>query len=113
MRHAAPAIFEDICNRVLSSAEGECLKLLESYSATGFMTASRLLSDDVFAHIVRNAPLVAIDIVIKDPEKMRFLALECTSRRRGRYFVPDGVIRASDKPFPEPRLRNSLRGSGL
>lgn len=60
------------------------------------MTTPRFLSDANFAHIVRHAPLVAIDIIIKDPEKNVLLGLRMNQPAAGRYFVPGGVIRKNE-----------------
>jgi colanic acid biosynthesis protein WcaH len=60
------------------------------------MTAPRFLDDDDFAHIVRHAPLVSIDIVIKDSEGNVLLGLRVNEPARGRYFVPGGVIRKNE-----------------
>lgn len=60
------------------------------------MATPRLLSDNDFAHIVRHAPLVSIDVVIKDPEKNVLLGLRRNEPARGKYFVLGGVIRKNE-----------------
>jgi GDP-mannose mannosyl hydrolase len=60
------------------------------------VTAPPLLSDDDFAHTVRHAPLVAIDIVIKDSEGNVLLGFRVSEPARGTYFVPGGVIRKNE-----------------
>jgi GDP-mannose mannosyl hydrolase len=56
------------------------------------MIAPRLLADDDFAHIVQHAPLVSIDLIIRDPERNALLGLRVNEPAKGRYFVPGGVI---------------------
>jgi colanic acid biosynthesis protein WcaH len=94
---APPEGTGEYCTTGLPS-EGEFAKLLEerSCSITGSMNTPRLLSDDDFAHIVRHAPLVSIDIVIKDPEKNVLLGLRTNEPAKGTYFVPGGVIRKNE-----------------
>ena len=59
---------------------------------SGSMTAPRFLGDDDFAHIVRYAPLVSIDVIIKDPKQNVLLGLRVNEPAKGQYFVPGGVI---------------------
>jgi len=54
------------------------------------------LSDDDFAHVVRHAPLVSIDIVVKDPGKNVLVGLRTNEPARGTYFVPGGVIQRNE-----------------
>lgn len=54
------------------------------------------LSDQDFAHIVRHAPLVSIDLIIKDPQGMALLGLRENEPARGSYFAPGGVIRKNE-----------------
>ena len=66
------------------------------------MTHSPLLADADFSHVVRHAPLVSIDLIIKDPEQRVLTALRVNEPARGTYFVPGGVIRKNetiDKSF--------------
>ncbi len=60
------------------------------------MIAPRLLRKDDFAHIVRHAPLVSIDIIIKDSEKNVLLGLRVNEPAKGKYFVPGGIIRKNE-----------------
>ena len=60
------------------------------------MPKPRLLSHDDFAHIVRHAPLVSIDIIIKDHEQNILLGLRVNQPAKGTYFVPGGVIRKDE-----------------
>jgi colanic acid biosynthesis protein WcaH len=60
------------------------------------MTEPRFLPDDDFAHIVRHAPLVAIDVVIMDPQGKALLGLRENEPAKGMFFVPGGVIRKNE-----------------
>jgi colanic acid biosynthesis protein WcaH len=60
------------------------------------MTLPQLLDDDDFAFIVRNAPLVSVDIIIKDPEFQVFLGRRVNEPAKGHYFVPGGAIRKNE-----------------
>jgi colanic acid biosynthesis protein WcaH len=61
------------------------------------MTAPRLPNDSDFARIVRHAPLVSIDVLLKDPEEYVLLGLRVNEPARGKYFVPGGVIRKNER----------------
>jgi protein-tyrosine-phosphatase/ADP-ribose pyrophosphatase YjhB (NUDIX family) len=56
----------------------------------------RPLTDDEFAHVVRNAPLVAVDIIIKDPEDRVLVGRRVNEPAKGHYFVPGGAIRKNE-----------------
>ncbi len=60
------------------------------------MGSSDSLNDDDFSHVVRYSPLVAIDIVIKDPGQNVLVGLRMNEPARGQYFVPGGVIRKNE-----------------
>jgi colanic acid biosynthesis protein WcaH len=53
-------------------------------------------SDDEFAHIVRLAPLVSIDLIIRDNEQKVLVALRTNEPAKGAYFVPGGCIRKNE-----------------
>jgi colanic acid biosynthesis protein WcaH len=53
---------------------------------------SQSLSDDDFAHVVRYAPLVAIDLIIRNPEGNVLLGLRTNEPAKDTYFVPGGAI---------------------
>jgi hypothetical protein len=48
--------------------------------------------EDEFAHVVRLAPLVSIDLVIRDNEQKVLVALRTNEPAKGVYFVPGGCI---------------------
>lgn len=56
----------------------------------------RLLSDEDFAFIVRNAPLVSVDLIIRDPEHRVLLGCRVNEPAKGHYFVPGGAIRKNE-----------------
>jgi colanic acid biosynthesis protein WcaH len=60
------------------------------------MGPPHFLKNDDFAHIVRHAPLVSIDIVIKDPGQNVCVGLRMNEPARGEYFVPGGIIRKNE-----------------
>ena len=57
---------------------------------------TRPLRDDEFSFIVRNAPLVSLDIVIKDPQDRVLLGRRVNEPAKRYYFVPGGVIRKNE-----------------
>jgi colanic acid biosynthesis protein WcaH len=60
------------------------------------MDAPQFLPDDDFAHIVRHAPLVSVDLIIRDLEGNALLGLRANEPARGTYFVPGGIIRKNE-----------------
>jgi colanic acid biosynthesis protein WcaH len=54
------------------------------------------LDDDAFAYIVRHAPLVSVDIIIKDPQPHVLVGRRANEPAQGHYFVPGGVIRKNE-----------------
>ena len=55
------------------------------------------LSEESFSHVVRNTPLVSIDLVIKDSEHKVLVGLRANEPAKGYYFVPGGVIRKDER----------------
>jgi colanic acid biosynthesis protein WcaH len=60
------------------------------------MTGPRPIDDDDFARIIRCAPLVSIDIIVRDPQGYALLGLRVNEPARGKYFVPGGAIRKNE-----------------
>jgi 8-oxo-dGTP pyrophosphatase MutT (NUDIX family) len=60
------------------------------------MIRSGVLSEEEFGRIVRCAPLVSIDIIIRDPERKVLLGLRNHEPAKGYYFVPGGRIRKGE-----------------
>jgi colanic acid biosynthesis protein WcaH len=54
------------------------------------------LAEEQFAQIVRNAPLVSIDLVIRDPDGDILLGLRRNEPAKDFYFVPGGRIRKNE-----------------
>src|SRR5262249_60375000 len=57
----------------------------------------RLLNKDEFARVVRNAPLVAIDLIVRDPERRVLVGLRTNEPAKGKWFVPGGVVRKYER----------------
>jgi colanic acid biosynthesis protein WcaH len=55
-----------------------------------------LNDDDEFAQIVRLAPLVSIDLIIRDAKQKVLVALRTNQPAKGLYFVPGGRIRKDE-----------------
>jgi len=53
-------------------------------------------NDEDFAHVIRVAPLIAIDLILRDPESKIFVGLRDNEPAKGFYFVPGGVIRKNE-----------------
>jgi colanic acid biosynthesis protein WcaH len=60
------------------------------------MSTPRFLNRSDFARVVRLAPLVSIDIIVKDPQGYTLLGLLVNEPAKGKYFVPGGVIRKNE-----------------
>jgi colanic acid biosynthesis protein WcaH len=60
------------------------------------MQPPRFIPEAEFSQIVRNTPLVSIDLVIKDPAGAVLLGLRVNEPARGTYFVPGGIIRKNE-----------------
>ncbi len=54
------------------------------------------LSDAQFADVVRLAPLVSIELVIKDPDSDVLVGLRTNAPAKGFWFVPGGRIRKNE-----------------
>jgi colanic acid biosynthesis protein WcaH len=52
--------------------------------------------DDKFLQVVRLAPLVSIDLIIRDNDRKVFVALRTNEPAKGVYFVPGGCIRKNE-----------------
>ena len=62
------------------------------------MVAQHPLSRDQFAHVVRDTPLVSIDLIITDTIQHVLVGLRENEPAKGVFFVPGGVIR-KDEPI--------------
>lgn len=60
------------------------------------MTNAPPLSDDVFADVVRHAPLISIDLIMRDPEGKILVGWRTNEPARGSWFVPGGCIRKDE-----------------
>lgn len=57
----------------------------------------RKLGDDAFLQVVRNAPLVSIDLVVLNPDGEVLLGLRNNEPAKGYWFVPGGSIRKGER----------------
>lgn len=55
------------------------------------------LDDADFAHIVRIAPLISIDLVLHDPDRRVFVGRRTNEPAMGFVFAPGGVVRKNEK----------------
>ena len=58
--------------------------------------AMPLLPDSLFEKIIRNAPLVAIDLIVQDGTRNHLLGLRKNPPAQGQWFVPGGRIRKNE-----------------
>jgi colanic acid biosynthesis protein WcaH len=65
-------------------------------SAQLVMSEHGQLSEDKFAYIVRHAPLVSLDLIVREPEGRVLVGLRNNEPAKGCYFVPGGVIRKNE-----------------
>lgn len=54
------------------------------------------LTDEQLSYVVRYAPLVSIDLIIRDPEGRVLVALRRNEPAKNCYFVPGGRIRKNE-----------------
>ena len=52
----------------------------------------RFLNKDEFAQVVRNTPLVSIDLIISNPGQCVLVGLRTNEPAKGKWFVPGGVV---------------------
>ena len=57
----------------------------------------RFVNKDEFVLVVRNAPLVAIDLIIRDPDWCVLVGLRTNEPAKGKWFVPGGVVRKYER----------------
>lgn len=70
------------------------------------------LSRDAFAEVVRNTPLVSLDLVVRDADQHFLLGLRRNRPAQGTWFVPGGVLR-KDERFDEAFVRIAEAELGL
>jgi colanic acid biosynthesis protein WcaH len=61
------------------------------------LIAMAKLNDEDFAHVIRLAPLIAIDLILRDPEGKIFVARRNNEPAKGFYFVPGGSIYKNER----------------
>ena len=55
------------------------------------------LDAQVFAQVVKHAPLVSIDLILQDPRGRIFLGYRRNQPAKGKWFVPGGRIRKGER----------------
>lgn len=55
------------------------------------------LNDQVFAQVVKHAPLVSIDLILQDSQSRIFLGCRRNQPAMGNWFVPGGRIRKGER----------------
>ena len=57
----------------------------------------RFLNKHEFAQVVRNTPLVSIDLIIRNPDQCVLVGLRTNEPAKGKWFVPGGVVRKYER----------------
>ena len=57
----------------------------------------RFLNKHEFAQVVRNTPLVAIDLIIRNPDRCVLVGRRTNEPAKGKWFVPGGVVRKYER----------------
>lgn len=73
---------------------------------------ARPLSRDAFLAVVRDAPLVSIDLVLPDREGRLLMGLRTNEPARGSWFVPGGRI-LKDEPLQDAFARLTANELGV
>src|SRR5215475_10588347 len=60
------------------------------------MMSQTELDDEAFAEVVRSAPLVSIDLIVRDPDRKVLLGIRNNEPAKNFYFVPGGRIRKDE-----------------
>lgn len=61
------------------------------------MTSPSLMPPDAFAAVIRNTPLIAIDLILRDPDGAVLVGLRVNEPAKGSWFVPGGRIRKNER----------------
>lgn len=70
------------------------------------------LSTETFTEVVRNTPLVSMDLIVRDPDECFLVGLRRNRPAQGTWFVPGGVVR-KDERFDEAFMRIGEAELGL
>lgn len=71
-----------------------------------------MLSREEFSSVVRLTPLVAIDLILRDPDGRTLVGLRNNEPAKGTWFVPGGTIR-KDERLEQAFARIMTRETGL
>ena len=61
------------------------------------LTPPAMLSREDFLQLVRNAPLVSIDLIVRDAQGRVLLGLRNNRPAQGWWFVPGGIVRKGER----------------
>ena len=61
------------------------------------MPSPAFMPPAAFAAVIRNTPLVAIDLILRDPEGAVLVGLRTNEPAKGFWFVPGGRIRKNER----------------
>jgi colanic acid biosynthesis protein WcaH len=83
------------------------------YLMSAKLSRPMLLSPDDFRSVVRLAPLVSIDLIIRNVRGEVLLGLRNNEPAKGSYFVPGGIILKQERLYEafarNPQARDQLR----
>jgi colanic acid biosynthesis protein WcaH len=54
------------------------------------------IPNEEFARVIRHAPLVSLDLIIKDPDNRVLVGLRSNEPARGYFFIPGGIVRKNE-----------------
>jgi colanic acid biosynthesis protein WcaH len=60
------------------------------------MVSPNVLDDDEFSKVVRFAPLISIDLIVRDPDRKVLVGVRNNEPAKNFYFVPGGRIRKDE-----------------
>jgi colanic acid biosynthesis protein WcaH len=89
-RHATGRMRPDREQASIGAQHREGFSLMAKSHAPG-------LDAESYARVVRDTPLVSIDLILHDPDGHVLLGLRNNEPAKGSYFVPGGVIRKNEK----------------
>jgi len=61
------------------------------------MMRPRFLDKDEFAQVVRNTPLVSLDLIVRNPDQRVLVGLRTNEPAKGKWFVPGGLVRKYER----------------
>jgi colanic acid biosynthesis protein WcaH len=61
------------------------------------MSESKILDDNEFASVIRNAPLISIDLIVKNKKGEVLVGFRKNGPAKNNWFVPGGRVRKNEK----------------